>query len=654
MPLMLKEYVTRLDTDQQKAVLADPTPLLVMAGAGSGKTALLTSRVAHMIDTGVASPEKILVSAFTRVAANEMQERVQSLTDCSNLVVGTFHSIMFKFLNDYRAASGRKPYGVCKEGPKKIFFQGILDKPSKNYPQGLNLEADLGNVMAIIGRWKNSCIVADGPEVRQTADEAPRNTDEYAAAKAYPLYEEWLASQNLIDFDDMLLKTWVLLTVDPNALSEARARWDAFFVDECQDTNVVQFKLLELIAPPTSQPNITLVGDLRQALYSFRGAAPELVTWFEERWKAQRIDLINNYRSVHEIVSAANQLAGNMGMKDQKSTRGTGNSPVVQEFNDVYDQALGIVEDVADLREQGMKGGDIAILTRTNAQSAPIESAFVKAGLPYWSSGGGFFDLMEVGDLIAYLRLANERTNVDLLERIINRPTRYLGKAFAHAVAEKAAAQFDGDLVKALRFTDSYPGKKLWKKQREAAIALADLLEGMSEKDDEEPIRPTGALYRVLNSTSYMEWLKKTTGLGEDADSSRQENVDALLVAAGEHYSIRDFLKFVDESKRLQMESDDATQILTTHRSKGGQWDVVWVSNMHDDSFPHKAAKLEGNLLPERRVAYVAFTRAKNQLKIAVPATDDKGNSVAPSRYISDAGLEITESVDSPLVLQSP
>ena len=237
-------YITNLDSDQQRAVLADPAPLLVMAGAGSGKTALLTSRIAHQIDSGVAEPGKMLVSAFTKVAAEEMQERVQGLTDCSELVVSTFHSIMFRFLNSYRTANGLPGYGVCKEGRKKTFFQGILDKPSKNYPQGLNLDADIGNVIGIIGGWKNACITHDSDEVAQTVNEAPRNTDLWAAAKAYPLYEAWLKAEGNIDFDDMLLKTYLMLVNDGNALAAARERWDAFFVDECQDNNVVQFNLL--------------------------------------------------------------------------------------------------------------------------------------------------------------------------------------------------------------------------------------------------------------------------------------------------------------------------------------------------------------------------------------------------------------------------
>lgn len=637
---MTQSYLERLDDDQTEAVLFPATPLLVMAGAGSGKTSLLTARIAHQIDTGVVSAERMFVSAFTRAAADEMSERIQSLTDCSGLEIGTFHSLMFRLMNAERQAEGKGSWNLCKTGKQKIWFQNMLGAPSRDFPNALNIPSDIGQVMGWISNWKNSVIHFYDPQIQETLEEAPRNTDIHTAATLYPLYESWLASQDMIDFDDMLLKSYDLLAGNKGILARAREKWTAFFVDECQDTNLVQFKLIELLAPPADAPNITLVGDVRQALYEFRGARPELLDWYQETYKAKRLDLANNYRCVDSVVQAANALVKDrLEVIDQKAIRETGETPEVFEFRDAQEQALAIAEDVRAARDAGAQGGDIAVLVRTNAQSAPIETAFVRAGLPYWCNGGGFFEHMEIGDLVAYLRIAHERSNVQALERIINRPTRYLGKAFVEAVAGNAH-RYDGDLVKAMRFTDSYNNRKLSAKQRASAIELADLLESLTEREDES-IAPGISIMRILNATDYKDWLKQNTGMSGGIDESRDENIEALLAVARNHGSTRELLAFIDESSRLQMDSADSTKILTVHRSKGGEWPTVWIANMHGDSFPHKAAQLEGNLMPELRIAYVAFTRAKDRLKLGITQVNDKGVDVGPSPYITAAGLEL-------------
>lgn len=637
---MTQSYLERLDADQTEATLFPPTPLLVMAGAGSGKTSLLTARIAHQIDAEVAPAREMFVSAFTRAAANEMHERIQGLTNCDGLEIGTFHSLMFRLLNGERQAQGKKSYDIVKSYQQKNWFTGMLGPTSRDFPNALNGQYDVGNVMGWISAWKNAVVHHYDEQIKTTLEENPPTADMWAAATLYPLYEAWLTSEGKIDFDDMLLKAYDLLASDEGVLARARSRWSAFFIDECQDTNLVQFKLVELLAPPADEPNITLVGDTRQALCEFRGARPELLDWYEETYKAERLDLANNYRCVNGVVTAANALVrGQLNVIDQKSVRGDGAAPEVYEFMDADEQALAIAQDVTEARERGEMGGDTAVLVRTNAQSAAIETAFVRAGLPYWCNGGGFFDHMEIGDIVAYLRLAHERTNVRALERIINKPTRYLGKAFVEAVAANAP-RYDGDLVKAMRFTDTYNNRKLSAKQRSNAIDLADLLESITEHPDQE-VAPSVSILQVLQQTDYMDWLKKNTGMSGGVDESRSENIDALVEISRKHYSTRDLLSFIDESSRLQMDSKDSTKILTVHRSKGGEWPTVWIANMHGDSFPHKAAQLEGNLLPERRIAYVAFTRAKDNLKLSVTSVNDKGEPVGPSPYISEAGLEL-------------
>jgi len=635
----MKPYLESLDPEQLAAAIAPTTPLAVMAGAGSGKTMLVVSRLANQIEEGV-DPKHMFVSAFTRAAANEMRDRVEHLVDTPDLDVNTFHSLMFRFFNGFHEASGRQPYGVMKEGRKKILFQKLLGKPGRDFPQAVNLDADPGNVIGQIGRWKNATIAEDSDEIKETLTEAPSVSDMYAAAMVYPLYEQALRDEHLIDFDDMLFKSLQLLSIDADACSQARSKWSqGVFLDECQDMNLAQWRLVNAIAPPAESPNLTVVGDLRQCLYSFRGASPEIFEQFVEQYKdAQVINLISNYRSSETIVGVSNALASGLGMADQKSKRGKGSEVEVSHFSTPVEQSIKIAEDVAEAREDGELGGNFAVLVRTNAQSAPIESAFVARGLPYWCNGGGFFDRMEVGDLMSYLRIANDFTRTDLLERIINRPTRYLGKAFVNSVVENLP-KHDGDLIRAVRLTSKYSGRKLSPKQREGAVELSDLLVQLKESDVN--LSPLMAINRVLAETDYIKWLRKNSGLAEDADSQRLDNIEALKLEAEKFISIKDFLDFADESSRLQIDSKESTRILTVHKAKGLEWDTVWVTNMHDDSIPHAMSKREGDIVSEKRVAYVAFTRAENHLKVGVPKTDEKGREVQPSRFLRDAGLEV-------------
>lgn len=630
-------HLEHLDKYQLEAVVAPAAPLAVMAGAGAGKTKVITSRIVNQINSGF-DPSALFVSAFTRAAADEMSERISAFPNTRNIDISTFHSLMFRFLNGYRESSNLKPYDIFKEGRKKILVQNLLDRPSRDFPNALNIEADIGNVISIIGKWKNSAIHFFDEEVKTTSQEAPHSSDMYVASMIYPLYEKYLEENNLIDFDDMLLKSMDLIYSDDVARSVATGLWDGFFVDEAQDTNILQWKILELIAPPEESPNLTVVGDLRQCLFAFRGASPEIFEQFIDRYKnATVVDLVNNYRCVGSVVEPANKLAKNMGMKDQHSIRGGGEIPEVHVFKNTSDQASAIAKDVSVLRDSGVAGGDIAVLIRTNAQSANIESAFVSAGLPYWCNGGGFFDRLEVGDIMAYLRIANEPDRFDLLERIINRPTRYLGGAFVDAVRSKAGNNTN-EIIKFIRLTDSYNGRKLSSKQRSSAIDLSSLLIDIKEGSDES-ISPSIAINKILDKTSYIEWLRQTTGLGDGDDSSRLENIEALKAISRKFTSIKEFLHFADECARLQIQSNDATQISTIHRAKGSEWDYVWIANMHDDSIPHAMAKRQGDLISERRIAYVAFTRAKNILKIGVPLINEKGEDVQPSRFITDAGL---------------
>lgn len=639
----MSNFMESLDVEQRKAAEYPAKPLAVMAGAGSGKTKLITSRVANQIQSGI-DPESLLVSAFTRASSKEMSERVALLLEddeASKLLdVNTFHSLMFRWYNWFRENSGQQPFDVMKEGQKKFLFEKWLGKPGRDYPFALNVaDADIGVILNWISLWKNQGFTWDGDQIKETLEDAPKGSDIHSAATLYRHYEDHLSSNNLMDFDDMLFKTWLLTDSNLEAAEAIHGRWNSgVFIDECQDTNWVQWQLVQRLAPPDATPNLTVVGDLRQSLYGFRGADPTSFEAFTKRYKgAKVIDLVNNYRSSSEIVSAANSLAAGMHMADQRAVRGQGGKVEVKEYGDASEQALAIAQEVVALKEDGRMGGEFAVLVRTNAQSAPVEAAFVKHQLPYWCNGGGFFDRMEVGDLMAYLRVANDSSRTDLLKRIINRPTRYLGAAFVEAVTRNLD-RYGGDILKAVRMTDSYNNRKLSPKQRQGAVDLSDLLRSLREGD--VPISPSIAIQKIMKLTDYEAWLRKHSGLSEDADSQRLDNIAALVGEAAKFTSVKSFLEFADESTRLQFQSDDSTHILTVHRAKGLEWPTVWVTNMFDGSIPHTLAKREPEgYISEKRVAYVAMTRAEDRLILSVPSMDDKGNSVKSSPFISEAGL---------------
>lgn len=632
----MTSYLDSLDPDQLKAVLAPAEPTRILAGAGSGKTRLLISRIANQIETGVAKPEEMFIAAFTRSAADEMAERITDLVDSGQLSIRTFHGLMFGFLNEERFNQGAEKLDICKPSEQQRIFQGLLGKKSKDWPQAINIQADLGTVMGHIGVWKNELIRHDAQEILDTIHDAPYGSDMWSAASVYGLYEKHLASIGKIDFDDMLCKTYDLFTQSPGALSRAQGKWTAFFIDEAQDSNKAQMEILKLIAPPSSNPNITIVGDLKQALYRFRGAVPELMDDFMKDYSAESILLDRNYRSTSKIIDSANRLA-RVFREPQVSQRHDGNEPIGIRVLDEMEQAVEISSFVQEARDKGHRGGEIAVLIRTNAQSAEIERAFVAAKLPYWCAGGGFFDHMEIGDLMAYLRLAADHTNTSALNRIINKPTRYLGRAFVDQV-EANSVNYGGDLVDTIRFTTRYNNKALWAKQLDASSDLADLLQKISPANG--MTSAVVAIQTILDETKYLDWLRTTSGTSEGADDSRKENIDALKSIATEFGTIEALIKFADEASMLQQQSGDATEICTVHRSKGREWPYVIVANFYDDSFPHKLSETPVQRMDERRVAYVAFTRAQDHLIVMVPQVDPKGAFVAPSPFLIDAKIE--------------
>lgn len=624
-------FLDQLDENQRRAAEAPPTPLKVIAGAGAGKTRTLVARIANQLNTGVVTPDQMFISAFTRAAADEMKERIELLVSAPDSYVGTFHSLMFRLLNDERRAASREPYDICKESYRTGLIRDLLGKSSKNFPEALGVDgADVAGVGSRISLWKNNIIHCNDIEVVETLSSAEPQTDMWCAAAVYPLYQARLAKENLVDFDDMLLLAHDLLKSDAGVLMRAQAKWSAFFTDEVQDSNVIQWAIMRMLAPPSSDPNFTVVGDPRQALFRFRSATPELMNDFQKVYpSATVVNLSVNYRSTSEIVDHANRLVAEFSLKAQSSHAGSGRAPSYVTFKNPFEQANEIAQYITDYRDNGHEGGEVAVLVRTNAQSADIESAFVSQKLPYWCNGGGFFDRLEIGDVMAYLRLAADHTDARSLHRIINKPTRYLGRVYVETV-ESNASSTGGDLVKAIRATTRYSGKKLFPKQLAASVDLANLLDFIDPN-----MSASTAIDVVLDNTDYLDWLKTTSGTHPSADDSRKENLEALKEVATRQGSVTALIDFANQATKLQSQSSDATEILTVHRAKGREWPVVFVTNFYDGSMPHSHAREGGiHAIPdELRIAYVGFTRAQERLFVCSPTADNFGKEAAPSQF---------------------
>lgn len=339
----------------------------------------------------------------------------------------------------------------------------------------------------------------------------------------------------------------------------------------------------------------------------------------------------------------ANQLMDPAKHAPQMAIRPPGPRTKVAPFESQEEQALEIANFVTAAGKAGHKASDVAVLFRTRAQTASVERAFVLAGLPYHADGGGFFDRAEVGDLMAYLRLCNDPNDEKSLRRIINRPTRYLGAAFCDAVVADAK-RYGLSLVDALSKVEATKGKRLGPNQRSAAAWLRELTRMINGGAPANQLAPDQAIDHVLTETKYIDWMQKESG-AEDGDESKYENIDMLKEIASKYQTIAEFIDFAEQTTKAQKET--GTEFCTIHRAKGRQWPYVVVSNFHDESLPHKkAAEEQHGVEDERRLAYVAMTRAQDCLLLAVPEINNFGAEVAPSRYLEEAKLSLDEIAD--------
>lgn len=607
----MNNLLDNLNKQQREAVVNTEGPLLILAGAGSGKTRVLTHRIAYLINEKNVHPSNILAITFTNKAAREMKERVQKLLEGSyDMWVSTFHSACARILRmEIEKLSGYKKNFIIfdADDQQKLIKECLkeLNYNEKNFPPKEMLSA--------ISKAKDQLMTPG-----KFMDRYGRDFRLKKVADIYALYQKKLMANNALDFDDILFKTVELFEYNPDVLQRYQQKFKYIMVDEYQDTNYCQYMLVNLLAK--SHRNLCVVGDDDQSIYSWRGADIGNILNFEKDFPdAKVIKLEQNYRSTQTILDAANcVISNNFGRKKKRlwTDNGEGRAIVYYKAMDERDEADFIIGEIDRLAFQEQRSlNSFAILYRTNAQSRVLEEMCMARGIPYKIVGGfRFYDRMEVKDIIAYLRVIQDPEGDLSLKRIINVPKRGIGKSTLDTL-ESYARQNGISLYEALLFVDNIEGigKKAQSSIKEFVRLIAELMD-IAEKESASEV-----ISQVILKSGYLEELEK----GDDEDQERGKNIKELISAAleyeekNEDSSLTGFLEnmaLMSDIDGLDEEREGIT-MMTLHSAKGLEFPVVFICGLEEGLFPTQRAFFEEHQLEEeRRLMYVGVTRAKERL----------------------------------------
>lgn len=601
--------LNELNENQRKAAEKIEGPVLILAGAGSGKTRTVTYRIAHMIKEKNISPLNILALTFTNKAAREMKERAEELIgeeNSYNLVVSTFHSFAVRILKTYseRIGYGRN-FNIYDVDDQK----SIITKIKKE--MNIKDEVAPGRIANRISKLKEDGVGLD--EVSRQLDlKIPANRLFY---DIYKKYDEVLKANNAMDFSDLLLNARRLLD-DKYVLDIIQNRYQYIVVDEYQDTNNIQYEIINLIA--AKYRNICVVGDEDQSIYAFRGANIENILNFEKDYPdAYTIKLERNYRSTKRILDTANEL-----IKNNKSSKGKklwtegSEGEKIKIFNakTPYDEAEFIVKEIKAKSKSGVDYKDMTILYRTNAQSRVLEEKLLEGNVPYKIYGGmQFFQRKEIKDILAYLNLLNNRNDNHNFYRIINVPKRSIGEKTLEKIAE-IANERNIPMLDALQFVDE---TNIRGAVKNTLKDFYNMIQGIYLSLDELSVKEV--FDEVITKTKYFDSI-------EDNKEDRVKNIEELLNSIIElekrnpHISLADYLDMVSltASTDEMEENENFVKLMTIHSSKGLEFDYVFIAGMEDGLFPSCSFESsEEDIEEERRLCYVAVTRAKKELYIS-------------------------------------
>ena len=604
-----EEIINGLNDKQKEAVLATEGPCLVIAGAGSGKTKVLTHKISYLMSTGV-KPWNILAITFTNKAANEMKERVEKLVGdaAKDIWMGTFHSICVKILRRYIDRIGfRSDFVIFDTSDQKTLIKECIKAAQADD----KIFTDR-SVLSEISNGKNEMLEPSEYGIKYAGDFRREKI-----AELYALYQKKLKENNAIDFDDIINFTIKILTENPDVLDYYTEKFRYVLVDEYQDTNKSQFTLVSLIA--SKYGNVTAVGDNDQGIYSFRGADISNILNFEKDFPGTKIiKLEQNYRCTGNILKAANAVIEHNESKFDKklwTQNDEGNLPCIYCGEDEYDEASYVVEQIAHLkREEYYKNSDFSILYRMNAQSRAIEDILRREDIPYKIIGGlKFYERKEIKDIIAYLRLIQNSSDNLSLKRIINEPKRGIGKTSLEKIQEISESS-GTSMYEIIKNAADYDLNRVYINSRE----FIEQIESLKNKKNEFKI--SDLIKETLKTTGYTKALEQE---GSVEAETRIENLEEFLTVAIEfeeesaENTLPEFLEGITLSSDIDgmEESDDKVTLMTLHSAKGLEFPVVFLVGMEEGIFPgYKSIGEPKALEEERRLFYVGITRAKQYL----------------------------------------
>ena len=606
----MQEILKQLNDKQYEAVVNTEGPCLVIAGAGSGKTKVLTHKIAYLIDEKGVLPWNILAITFTNKAANEMKERIEGLVGdvAKDIWMGTFHSVCVRILRRFIDRIGfDSSFIIFDTSDQRTLIKACI----KNIGLDDKMFTDR-SVQSEISNAKNEMLEPDQYTLRANGDFRKEKI-----ALVYEMYQKRLKENNAIDFDDIINYTIKILMDNPDVLEYYSDKFKYVLVDEYQDTNKSQFTLVTLLA--SKNGNITVVGDNDQGIYSFRGADISNILNFERDFPGTKIiKLEQNYRCTGNILKAANSVIKNNQVKYKKqlwTENDVGNLPKVYSAKNEYDEGTYIATQIEHLRrEEKYNYSDFAILYRMNTQSRAIEEILRREGIPYKIIGGlKFYERKEIKDVISYLRLIQNPSDNISLKRVINEPKRGIGKTSLDNI-EKLAEDTGISMYEIIKNADQYGLNRVFLNSREFVNVIEEL---RNKKDD---MKISELIKETLNKSGYTKALEEENTIEAE---NRIENLDEFLTVAIEfedesaENKLSDFLEGITLSSDIDNmeETDDSVTLMTLHSAKGLEFPVVFLVGMEEGIFPgYKSISEPKELEEERRLCYVGITRAKKNL----------------------------------------
>lgn len=635
----MNELLAGLNDKQKEAVLHFEGPLLILAGAGSGKTRVLTHRIAYLIEEHQVPPYHILALTFTNKAANEMRERVNNIIEygAGSIWVSTFHSTCVRILRRFIDHLGYdNAFTIYDSDDQKSLMKDICKQ--------LNIDTKKYKERTFLNAISSAKDELKTPE--QYADEVAKEYNKKIFGRVYKEYQKRLKQNNALDFDDLIMLTVQLFRQNAEILNHYQERFPFILVDEYQDTNTAQFTLLSLLA--SRYQNLCVVGDDDQSIYRFRGANIHNILNFEKIFPATKvIRLEQNYRSTKNILAAASGVIKHNSMRKEKTlwTTAEAGAPISYgRYDNEYEEAQGIASDIHREVKDGMSYSDFAILYRTNAQSRVFEEKLIYEGIPYRIIGAvNFYARKEIKDILCYLKTINNSADDIAIKRIINIPRRGIGQTTIGRISDYAFSQ-EMPFYEALRRVDEIPGCT----RASAKIhSFVSLIEHFRMKLRDEMYSLEDMTQELLDVTGYVRELE-----AEDTDeaNSRIENIESLMNKIVQYEednnggSLNDLLEDIALVADIDTVSDDAEQVLlmTLHSAKGLEFPNVYICGMEETIFPGASAVFgddPSELEEERRLCYVGITRAMKKLTLTSAnqrMRNGEMNFNRPSRFINE------------------